>query len=168
MEYIESYVQLMRRAKNKKDAINEISLAFTLKNGIMYTIVKDKDQKVIYTNTMKGQDLFKNINKVTARKESFATAMLALDIREKEWDLVDEFITVSPVSLEINMTVIITWTKNKKGKFRYELRYTKNTWAGVLFLYDANAVQEKVNDLMKTPLDINEYETEFDSFLQLL
>ena len=66
------------------------------------------------------------------------------------------------------MTVIITWTKNKKGKFRYELRYTKNTWAGVLFLYDANAVQEKVNDLMKTPLDINEYETEFDSFLQLL
>lgn len=168
MEYIESYVQLMRRAKNKKDDINEISLAFTLKNGIMYTIVKDKNQKVIYTNTMKGQDLLKKIDKVTARKESFATAMLALDIREKEWDLVDTFLTISPVSLDINMTVIITWTENKKGKFRYEVRYTKNTWSGVLFLYDADEVQTKVNELMKTPLDVNEYETEFDSFLQLL
>ena len=168
MEFIESYVQLIRRVKKKKGEINEVTLAFTLKNSIMYTIVKDKDQKVIYTNTTKGQDLLKKIDRETARKESFATAMLALDIRKKEWDLVDEFLTVSPVSLDINMTVIITWTENKKGKFRYEVRYTKNTWSGVLFLYDAKEVQDKVNELMKTPLDVNEYETEFDSFLQLL
>lgn len=165
MNIILSHVVCLQRAKEKAEQLNEVIISYTLKNGLLYTIGKDKSGKVVYTNTMKKSDIAKGQTIETTQELAFANAMKSLGIRKKEWNLVNEFMTYIPVTLDVNLSAVITWHTLKNKITRYDIRYTKDTWSGYEYVYSYDDLIATLKKLAETE-DTSEYETEFDSFLQ--
>ena len=164
MDIILSHVVYLKRVKQQKDKINEVTISYTLKNGLLYTIGKDADNKVIYTNTMKKSDLVLGQGIETTQKLAFANAMRSLGIKKKEWNLLNEFMTYIPVTLDVNVSAVITWHK-RNDNIRYDIRYTKDTWTGYEYATSYEELIDKLKKLAETE-DTSIYETDFDSFLQ--
>lgn len=164
MDIILSHVVYLKRAKEIRGQLNEVTITYTMKNGLLYTIGKDSQNNVIYTNTMKKSDLMHGQGIEETQKLAFANAMRSLGIKKKEWNLLNEFMTYIPVTLDVNVSAVITWHKTKNST-RYDIRYTKDTWSGYEYVYSYEDLIKKLEEIAETE-DMSVYETDFDSFLQ--
>lgn len=157
-----SYIVYLKRNKEKADAINEIVITYTLKNGLIYTVAKDKrNDSVLYTNTIRKNDLGHSIK--ANQKIAITNAMRSLGIEKKKWNLLNQFMTYVP--LDKSLSAIITWHEFK-DKIRYDIRYTKDTWSGYDYANSYPELITKLKKLSEESIDNSIYETEFDDFLK--